>query len=81
MSNIKLNSNKTTKEDGFDVIPNETVANLQKEESPETYVKIEEEQVTKKLFANKKANMALIFVGVVFIIAVLGSLYYIYKPM
>lgn len=79
MPNIKLNSTK--KEEGFDVIPDLNNDNVQKEENQQSYVKQENVEESRKLFANKKANMALIFAGIIFGLVVIGCLYYIYKPM
>ena len=82
MANIKLNSSKVNKkEDGFDVIPSSNIKKPINDEPKQSYVKMEAQEEPRKYFANKKANMALIFIAVVFVLVILGSMYYIYKPI
>lgn len=79
MSNLKLN--KQVKEEDFNVIPDapiaEPKANEVKSNDNQTFVKHEEEQ-GRKLFANKKANIALGILGGVIAVAILAAIIFVY---
>lgn len=79
MSNLKLN--KQVKEEDFNVIPDvptaETKVSDVKNDENQSFVKHEEEQ-GRKLFANKKANIALGILGGVIAVAILAAVIFVY---
>lgn len=78
MSNLKLN--KKVEEKDFEVIPDipdisdlEIQDNDEDDNNEEVFVKKEEKE-KRKLFANKKANIALGIVGGIIAVSILGAI-------
>ena len=80
MGEIKLN--KGNSDDGFSVIPDAPKANSSNDtknsNSNTTYVKEKEEDQGRKLFQNKKANIALGIACGVIIVAIVGLAIFAY---
>lgn len=74
MSNIKLN--KKVEEKDFEVIPDIPSTTDQNEENI-SYV-MEEEETGRKLFANKKANIALGIAGGAIVVGIIAALIFVY---
>ena len=86
MSNLKLNKPEENKND-FDVIPevptdiptvDEAPKAAQDQGQAQTTIVKEQQEEGRKLFANKKANIALGVIAGVFVLSVLAALFYIY---
>lgn len=73
MKELKLNK-KSIEDSDFDVIPNmPSTPDHCKSSEKESYVKVEDGPGTKKLFANKKANIAFIIIGSLILLAIIAA--------
>jgi hypothetical protein len=75
--NLKVNKNSDNQDKGFDVIPNQDVEKNSipgvENEQQSSYVNVNPAKSKRKLFPNKKANIALIITGAVIVVLIIAA--------
>ena len=76
MGNLKINTSGSIDSSDFDVIPDKIEDNT-KVEQKDSYVKKQEEAPARKMFANKKANIAFIVIGAILLVGTIGAFIFV----